>query len=249
MKQKLPILFLLLVFTATAQNTKLLKGKIVAEIKDLSGINVMNLSSEKMVLTNDEGLFAITAKAGDTLFFSTVQLEEKRIVVEKEDFDYLPFLVRMRPKITQLKELVVKGSTIDEVSLGIVSKKVKPITPAERRLATAGDFKPIHLLNILGGSMPFDPIINKINGKTARLKKEIKVERSELLQQRLSNMFEDSYFVDELKISPDHVAGFKVFAAENPELTIALANQNKDLVAFTLTKLAVEYKDRSTHEN
>ncbi|MCG2610734.1 transposase [Flavobacterium sp. SM15] len=249
MKQKLPILFLLLAFTATAQNTKLLKGKVLVEIKELSGINVRNLSSEKMVLTSEEGLFSIAAKAGDTLLLTAIQLEDKRIVVEKEDFDYLPFLVRMRAKVTQLKEVVVKGNTIDEVSLGIVSKKVKPVTPAERRLATAGDFKPIHLLNILGGSLPFDPIINKINGKTARLKKEIKVERSELLQKRLSNMFEDSYFVEELKISPDHVAGFKVFAAENPELTTALANQNKILVAFTLTKLAVEYKNRSTNEN
>ena len=63
--------------------------------------------------------------------------------------------------------------------MGIIPYGQKKYTPAERKLKTAGDFKPIHLLGLLGGAFALDPIINKINGRTKKLKKEIKVEGKE----------------------------------------------------------------------
>lgn len=43
-------------------------------------------------------------------------------------------------------------------------------TQMERRLYT-GDFKPIDLLGLLGGSVNVDAILNSINGRTAMTKK------------------------------------------------------------------------------
>jgi hypothetical protein len=34
------------------------------------------------------------------------------------------------------------------------------------------------LLGMIGGSMPLDPLINKINGRTKRLKKKVILERT-----------------------------------------------------------------------
>lgn len=249
MKQKILFLLWLTFATGWSQSSRLLKGQVLAEIRETKGVNITNLTSRNAIVSGDEGLFSITAKTGDTLLFTAVQLQPRKIVLENEDFNYMPFVVRLKTKITQLNEIIVKEKKLSAESLGIVLKGVKTYTQAERHLKTAGDFKPIHLLSILGGSMPFDPVLNKINGRTARLKKEIKIEQSELLQQRLSNMFEDTFFVDELKISPEHVAGFKVFAAEKPELATTLTGQNKTLIANALTKLAVEYQNRIVYED
>ncbi|ESU23284.1 hypothetical protein FEDK69T_14400 [Flavobacterium enshiense DK69] len=249
MKNKLLFLVSFLIVTVcSAQDAKLLNGKVVADVNDLQGVNVVNRASGKEVATSEDGLFSIYAKPGDTLVFTSVQLNEKRIVIEKEDFDYLPFVVKMRLKVTQLKEVVITDSGINAVSLGIVPKGMKTYTPAERRLQTAGDFKAIHLLGILGGSLPVDPIINKINGRTDRIKKEIKVERSEMLQQKLSTLFDETYFIEELKIPTSQVNGFFVFAAENQELANLVTENKKPLIELELVKLASEYLKRLSDE-
>lgn len=241
MKIKLLFVFGLIAMVCSAQKGKLLKGQVLADSKDLQGINIQNLSSKHEVMSSDEGLFSIYAKPGDTLLFTAVQLKSRKIVIEKEDFDYLPFLVKMEMAVTQLNEIVIRQSNITAESLGLVPKGTKTYTPAERKLRTAGDFKPIHLLGILGGSLPLDPIMNKINGKTDRLKKEIKIEQSELLQQQLSNMFPEDYFVGELKIPVYYVDGFKVFVAEKPQMVSAVKDKNKTMITFLLGELAQEY--------
>jgi hypothetical protein len=48
----------------------------------------------------------------------------------------------------------------------------------KRRDWTASDFKPIMLLGMIGGSMPLDPLINKINGRTNDLKKKVILEKN-----------------------------------------------------------------------
>jgi hypothetical protein len=75
----------------------------------------------------------------------------------------------MKGKATSLKAAIINLNAINAVSERIVAKEPKKYTVAERRLRTAGDFKPIMLLNLYG--MPLDLIINKINGRTKRPKK------------------------------------------------------------------------------
>jgi len=241
MQQKLLFLFLLISSVIWSQNMRVLKGKVVADSKELEGINIRNLSSKREVSSLGEGFFSIAAKPGDTLLFSAIQLKSRKIVVENEDFDYLPFMVKMELAVTQLKEVVIQRSGISAESLGLVPKGTKTYTPAERKLRTAGDFKPIHLLAILGGSMPFDPIINKINGKTDRLKKEIVVEKHQMAQVKLGNMFDEDFLTKELNVKQEYLDGFIVYVSENPKVKQALKEKNKTLVTFLLGELAVEY--------
>lgn len=83
-------------------------------------------------------------------------------------------------RINKLEEVFIKPkSEFNAVSLGIIKEEIKPLSTYERRLYTAGDFKPIHLLSILGGSLAVDPIINAINGRTKKMKKYITFEKKE----------------------------------------------------------------------
>ena len=232
MKQQLLFLFVLVCSAAWSQNPKILKGKVIADTKDVAGITVGNLNSRKEVFTAADGQFSIYAKVGDTLFFTSVQLKSKKIILEKEDFEYLPFPVRMELKVTQIKEVVVEKSNIDAVSLGIISKKVKPFTPAERRYYTA---------RTGSGILPIDPIINAITGRTAMLKKEIAAERNKMIQERLGYMFDAEYLMTEFKIPEDYIDGFVVYASENEKVAKAVKDKNKTLTAFLLGGLADEF--------
>ncbi|MCG2610733.1 hypothetical protein LZZ90_04350 [Flavobacterium sp. SM15] len=229
MKIRLFLFLYLIGFIAFGQNVKVLKGKVVAPIKNLSGINIRNLSTQKETVSVSDGEFSILVKAGDSLVFTSVQLESKQIVIEKEDFDYLPFLVKMKAKVTQLNELIIKESKVDAVSLGIIKKKIKKLTPAERRLyaATSG---------------PLDILLNAFSGRTSQLKKGVEIEKYQITQNKVFNMFDKEYFTEEYKIPEEYIDGFVVYASEKPKIMDAVKQKNKLLTAFLLGELAEEYK-------
>ncbi len=243
MKQKL--LFFLLICTTllAAQNERPLKGKLIAENNsDVEGISIVNLTTDKQVLSRKDGSFAVNAAAGDVIQFSSLQYEEKKITVKEIDFEDSELIIKMIAKVNKLNEVYIEKSGITSESLGIVPIGQKQYTPAERKLKTAGDFKPIHLLNLLGGALPFDPIINKITGKTERLKKELAVERRELLMDRLKGWYQEPFVTDELKIPQEHVDGFWLYAMEDTGFKKAVNEKNKTLATFLVTELAVKYK-------
>ena len=103
--------------------------------------------------------------------------------------------------VNELDEVMVKSkSGFNAVSLGIIPKEIKPLSQSERELYTAGDFKPIHLLALLGGSMQLDPVINAITGRTKRLKKYIKYESKinnlDFLEQNYTDFMRNNLHID-----------------------------------------------------
>ena len=60
---------------------KLLRRKITVNSVSVSGINVLNLRSEKRVVTNSDGVFFILAKANEALGFLRVNLKNHKEVV------------------------------------------------------------------------------------------------------------------------------------------------------------------------
>lgn len=184
------------------------------------------------------------AKAEDLLVFSAVNLEYHRRTIEENDLTSDALLIKMIPKSIELKEVVVtKRPEISAISLGISQKEIKPYTTAERKLKTAGDFKPIHLLSLLGGSLEVDPILNAISGRTAMLKKELAVEKKELLLKQLNDMYYENYFVNRLKIPLEHIKGFGYYIIENEKFTTALKSKNKAMIKFLMGELAVKYNE------
>lgn len=246
-------LFMILFTTVTmAQESAFseLKGKINGDDFNVDGVYVINLNTEKAVITGRDGYFRIAGVVGDTLLFSAVQFKRRRIVLTAKDFSDALFFVKMEPIMNQLDEVVIgKYNNINAVSLGIISANHKFYTPAERKLQTAGDFKPIMLLGLIGGSMPLDLLINKINGRTKRLKSEVVLERKELNIKYLGILFEEDYFVNSLKIPFEYVEGFKYFVVENKEFTKTLESKNKITTEFLLGELALKYNEILACEN
>lgn len=121
-------------------------------------------------------------------------------------------------QVNKLDEVFIKSkSELNAVSLGIIQKEIKPLSTYERRLFTAGDFKPIHLLSLLGGSLAVDPIINAISGRTKRMKKYIQIEKKESNLIFLENHFSD-YMSDNLNIPEELIGRFLNYLIYNERL-------------------------------
>ncbi|MDD5151092.1 MAG: hypothetical protein PHC28_11570 [Flavobacterium sp.] len=241
LKIKYCLLFLIVLQGMNAQDTmpKFLIGKISANATDLEGINIKNLNSNVSSTTDIAGMFSIVANVGDTLTITSIQFKRLKIELKKEDFNNLLFIIKLENATFQLDEVkIVDYKNINAISLGIVGNNQKKYTPAERRLYTA-----------TGGGNQFgtnnavsvDGILNAISGRTTRLKKEIKVERKEITINKLNNLFEESYFIESLKIPKEYVNGFKYYIVENNELVKSITAKNYTLTKFLMNNLALEY--------
>ena len=221
---------------------KLIHGKIMVESRAIAGVTIINLVNEKSTISDSNGDFFILAKADDLLVFSSLNLEYHRKIIEEEDLKSDVILIKMTAKITELEEVIVnKHPEINAVALGISPKGIIQRTQMEKKLYTAGDFKPIHLLGLLGGSLEVDPILNAINGRTAMTKKLIKLEKKISLLENMNLLFEDEYYINTLKIPAEYVKGFKYYLVENERFTTILKSKNKTKIEFAMVSLAEKY--------
>jgi hypothetical protein len=242
-KNSLPFMILFLFFQNGFSQT-LLKGKVISDAPSLDGIHVINLTNEKTTITEKGGFFSILAKPKDTLMFSGMQVKGMQIILKELDFSDNLFFMKLKQQIKMLEEVYIKSySEINAVSLGIIPKGTKSYTPAQRRLRTAtAPFIDLNAGGMAGGSIGVDPLINWISGRTAMLKKELEVENKERLQAKLSNLYEDIYFIETLKISLEYVKGFKIFAVDDQRLIESLKSKNITMTTFLLGELAEKYK-------
>ena len=229
---------------------KLLHGKIVVESGNVGGVTIINLVNEKTDISNDNGDFFILAKAEDLLVFSSVNLEYYRRIIEEEDLKPEVLTIKMTAKITELEEVIVnKHPEINAVSLGISPKGIIHRTQMERQLYTAGDFKPIHLLGLLGGSLQVDPILNAINGRTAMLKKSIEVEKKERLLVYIGSLFDDEYYTNTLKIPASYIKEFQYYCIEKEYFAVSIRSKNKAMIELLIVPLSEKFNKTIANEN
>ncbi len=229
---------------------KIIHGQIKVAFGNPESVSILNNRNNKSTICDPEGNFYIEAKLNDVLLFSAVNLESHQKTILEEDLKLAVLPILMTVKNNQLNEVIItKSKKIDAYSLGIVPEKIKQRTRKERQLYTAGDFKPIHLLGILGGNLPIEPIINSINGTTKRIKKEIVIEKKLDHLEKTKNLFEDQYYTEKLKITSLYISGFQYYCIENTEFTAALKSDNLTMIQFLMAKLAVEYNALNTPTN
>lgn len=216
------------------------RGKVNADMTDLEGIYVINLTTENAAITDLKGFFTINAKVGDSLLLSSVQFKSVNKIITPKDLTNL-FFVNMQPIMNELKEVVVKRPSVSAESLGIIPYGQKKYTPAERKYASATSGR----LNPMG----LDPLLNYFSGRTAMLKKELEVEKKESYLVQLENLFDKNHYVNTLHIPLDYVKGFMYFAVENPKFTRVLKTKNRTSIEFLMSELATQYIQIITPQN
>jgi len=251
MKFKILFLFYYFPIFGFAQSTELvfLKGKIVCSIKNLSDVNVTNLRSETTTVSVN-GDYSMFVKVGDTIQFSSIQIETKKVIIQESDLAKSLFVSSLNPKVIALDEVEIKEyKNINAVSLGILDKPAKKYTPAERKLRAAGELHWYSPLLIPLGGMSVDGLINAISGRTAMLKKELEVEKKEMLLKKIEYQFDPEYFTNNLKIPQEYVKGFWYYAIEEPRLVNEINSKNKSMAKFIFAELATKYLELLTKKD
>lgn len=239
------VLFLNVPIFGFSQSSDLvfLRGKVISASKEVKDINVINLRSQNSTITNDNGNYSLFVKIGDTLQFSGWQTLTKNHVIHEADLSKKLLVLHLEPQAIPLDEVtIIDYKNINAVSLGILEKPAKKYTPAERKLKVAKDFD-VGFYEIMVPNIFFsiDPIINAISGRTAALKKDLEIERKQAVIKNIEMLYNDTFFIEKLKIPSDYVKGFLFYVSDDEELKKVLVTKNKTKIEFILIKLSNSY--------
>lgn len=212
------LFFFLCIDQLTAQQREIITGKVIIDsTRNISGIHVVNLTGETGTTTNDQGIFKLLATAGDTIYFSALQFEHKKVVVKKSNFKEM-LIVSLRENYNELDEVQIDDirlsgvlvKDLDRVPKSIYEKLGMPF-PKPRRSSLE-----LAVQSANNGG-PLLTIINILNGKIKQLEKaEENNERSIMVNKGL-NLVGKFFFVSQLNIEESEVINFLFYCADDNE--------------------------------
>ncbi len=233
---------LLIFFASQAQDRKPFNGVVLAYDAPLENVHIRNVTTGKFASTNIKGEFTMNIRLRDTLVISHISMLDVVKFISEGDIIQDPLIINMVSFSNELKEVTINQySEINAVSEGIIPKKIEKLSTNERRLQTAGDFKFVHLLSILGGGLQIDPILNAINGRTRKLKKNILIERKEQNISILENGYHN-YMQESMGLTNVEINALIRFCVEEENLQNILASKNEGRIHLFLIESWNKYK-------
>lgn len=237
MVKKLLVLTFLLQLTpffAQKDNSELI-GVVSIDSISPEGIHIINTSTNKATLTNEYGEFNILVKENDTLLFTSIQIENKKIIINKKHLKSLQLFIKLKVDINQLDEVIIKknnltGSMYQDIKNTKLKNHVDAFT---LKLPNVGK-KPtteIGFIKLRYGQ--YSGIVGSlygwISGEKKKLKKIEQLVTEDFYIKKINNFIKTPFFVNELKIPKDKIFHFLEFC--KPKGIINLYKEKK------LTKL------------
>lgn len=224
---RLFVLFLCCAQVCLAQFPLSTQGEVKIGDFKLEGAHVNNLNSQQSITTDSDGRFVMAVNKGDVLLVTHLSARDQYVVIF-EELASNPFLsIILKEKENTLDEVVLNSSDkITVQSVGIIQGERPIPTTNERRLQTAGDFKPVHLLGLLGGSLQLDPIINAISGRTKRLKKYVAIDKEiaayDLMMEKYAQFLRERF-----ELTEDELKQFINYLVDLPEFQSKAHQENE----------------------
>ncbi|OIQ22551.1 MAG: hypothetical protein BM557_00765 [Flavobacterium sp. MedPE-SWcel] len=212
-------------------------GKIISNELNPKHLTVINLATKESVVTDGRANFVITARINDTLRFEGQEIEELSYVLQPNDFKEELFVMRVIPKATMLKEVIISGLTGD---LEADSKKIK-IKPI------GSQFDAAVINRYVVKSPGFIGLFNLLFKKRPKVKraKSATFVPEKLFLLTVRDRYNDAYFVDTLSIPSDEIMSFLYYCSDG-DVSYLLDPNNEFKLLQYLNSKSLEYlkKDR-----
>ena len=223
--KKIKYLFLLICFcnaleTLVAQEEIILEGRIISDSLLPQNVNVVNLNLEKGSLSTEEGNFQIPARVNDSIIFSSLQFENRIIVISEEIFKNKALVMRVYPKMNELDEIRISDikltGNLDEDIQQIKTFKRGMYGIPENTVPISQNDRMMYTTTHSSGGIPMDLLFNTINGKIKMLRKVKKNDVLSRYAEKGLNSAGISFFVNDLGMEDDEVINYLYYCAEKP---------------------------------
>ncbi|TVZ54960.1 carboxypeptidase-like protein [Lutibacter sp. Hel_I_33_5] len=209
MQKIITLLLLVLSISIYSQNDQSkLKGQIIhgESKKTLSAAHVLNLNSVEGTITNDVGLFELTAKANDTVLVSYLGYSSIKLKVTNDLLKGNELVIALYEKPEEIREVVIKSTQL----IGVLEVDVKQV-PKDR-------FTRIHINGLpqtyeigrpkgkdfssplAGLFQPVDFLYSLFGKKPKQLKKLQKLKKEDGLRKMLAGKFDREVMMEYLEM-------------------------------------------------
>ncbi|MEA1785561.1 carboxypeptidase-like regulatory domain-containing protein [Arenibacter sp. GZD96] len=248
------VLVCLVFSTAKAQQLTMdLSGVVQSTEKDISDVHVLNITSKRAAITDENGNFSIGVTLGDTLVFSAIQFQRKQIVVSATILQTEFLTVSLVASLVELEEVVVRlfnlsgdlARDVDHISIDLLvtasslelpNAHVQVLTQSERQLYTARTW------DFTGNSIKLDPLINYFSGRTKRLKNKVTRDKKAARLVKSYEHIADSLFIVQLKIPKEKIDDFMFYCEADPKFEATIAASDTLAIWKFLTDMSDAYR-------
>ena len=235
MKYSLFLFAFLMVFVSVAQEETrtILRGEVLYRDVSVPNENVINATSEKATITNDNGEFSILVKQGDELVFTALNYQIMAVRITADILKNNRLVVEVKEKITELDEVVITPED-QQRFLELKNEKFKQIeyetdrSTEVKNIATSlqemGMQDGINFVNIFRAMFLSTPKSLEQEGGVPKLK----------LSQVLRQVYEDKFFVSDLQIPQDKIDAFLFYCDARMPVKSFLKKENEFQLIDTL---------------
>lgn len=234
------LLFLSVGAFAQRQN---FSGRVIIGETAVPNVFVINQATAEETKTDAGGLFSISVKTGDVLAVYSDRTETREFEIKRKWFNDQPFTFEVKPKATELDEVVVQDNKMNLKKMGIAPEDDTEYTTAQRRKRSNRVLRKNQGLSISG-----DAIANRINGKSKTINDAVKTEDRIIAMDNLKVMYPDGDITDTFGIPKDQVEAFAYFVVEDPDCLQALRANNRKAAKPHLQRLAKQFLERKDDE-
>ena len=231
-------------------------GEIVGN-DELEGIHIINKTAKKFTITDGQGKFEIPAKINDTILISSIQYAQQEVVVDAIILQGKHMMVYLKEHIYELDEVLVgkflTGDLRNDIEnldlkhqinfydVGIPGYTGRLKTQTERRLFEADNGKFVYFYGV-GLAINVHKILNRISGRTNRLKNRVRLEALDDCMNRSKSDFSESLFGG-LEIEENLKADFFFYASEDPKFLELCKKENPMAMFQFLVKKLTGYEE------
>lgn len=222
------LLFLLVLFTAVSgfsqdDTRRPLSGSVIYMNIGVPNENVINSTSERATITNDQGLFRINVKVGDQLVFTAVNYNIKVVTITEEILANNRLVVEVNEKVTELDEVVITPEQQER----FLAMKNEEFKQHEYEIDRSTEVENIAMSQTDRGMQDGLNFVNifraifKSQDETVEEGPKLKV--SEVLRQ----VYDDSFFVVDLQIPQDKINEFLYYCDARMPAQTLLRKENE----------------------
>lgn len=219
------LIVLFTVFTGVSQDDdrRPLMGSVIYMNVAVPNENVINSTSERATITNDQGQFKINVKVGDQLVFTAVNYNIKVVTITEEILANNRLVVEVKEKVTELDEVVITPEQ-QERFLKLKNEEFKTY---EYEIDRGTEVENIALSQSERGMQDG---LNFVNIFRAIFKSQDEAEEpgprlkvSDVLRQ----VYDDSFFVVDLNIPQDRIDEFLIYCDTRMPTQSLLKKENE----------------------
>ena len=248
----LGLLLFLAAFSAQAQEPALLNGSIKANNPNIEKIHVINLNLEKGAVTDTNGEFQILAKENDSLYISSVQFQNRTIVVSQKMLNDKAVVIELQDAVNELAEVIVDdiqlsgylANDLSKISTADVEQKYELQNNLNAFIEKDRELNPYEK-PVLNGGMRLDLIAGMVIDKlSSNSKKGPKVYSDKELANKSIQIVGYEFFREDLNLNENEVCNFLYFCTEDSRFKRLVINDNAFvLIEYFQTRIE-EFKDR-----